>query len=334
MIRTLAVNCAPILDCSQDAGKTVAKTAPDEMAMGAAWALCEFSLLVSQRNHSDLSLSVLDDALKRCYMMKGAFREQKVSKSAKAKVDERLARESHQLREQIIHKIRAAMDSQLYGAEQVTTSKWRQFRLPLNGAWQGATIWLDADRQRAIEQLERGIDHVTPAKRKLLDKSFEHHEQHLLQEVRTKATSPRCTFTKTLAPMKTAAEEVACRAVYMTADKGLQCQVRPSDAETAAATWSITDTDRVVNQLEREMYGITSKDQMRFMKEYCIHLVRFECWWQAIGVQELRKSSNSVYYISKIRRCILWAIYSSQWGEWVPSTISPLIFLHGYISAM
>ena len=123
MIRTLAVNCAPILDCSQDAGKTVAKTAPDEMAMGAAWALCEFSLLVSQRNHSDLSLSVLDDALKRCYMMKGAFREQKVSKSAKAKVDERLARESHQLREQIIHKIRAAMDSQLYGAEQVTTSK-------------------------------------------------------------------------------------------------------------------------------------------------------------------------------------------------------------------
>jgi hypothetical protein len=40
MIRTLAVNCAPILVCSKDDGKTVADTAADEMAMGATWALC------------------------------------------------------------------------------------------------------------------------------------------------------------------------------------------------------------------------------------------------------------------------------------------------------
>jgi len=117
------VNCAPILDCSQDAGKTVAETASDEMVMGAVRALCEFSLLFSQQNHSDLSLAALDDALKRFDMKKGAFREQKMSKSAKAKVDELLARESHHLREQKIHKIRAALDVQLYGAEKVTISK-------------------------------------------------------------------------------------------------------------------------------------------------------------------------------------------------------------------
>jgi hypothetical protein len=35
IIRTLAVNCAPILDCSQDAGKTAAQTASDEMVMEA-----------------------------------------------------------------------------------------------------------------------------------------------------------------------------------------------------------------------------------------------------------------------------------------------------------
>jgi len=64
MIRTLAVNCAPVLDYSQDAGKTVAETASDEMVMGAVRALCEFSLLVSQQNHSDLSLAALDYALK------------------------------------------------------------------------------------------------------------------------------------------------------------------------------------------------------------------------------------------------------------------------------
>jgi len=63
-IRTLAVNCTPILDCSQDAGKTAADTASDDMVMGAVRALCELSLLVSQQDHSDLSLAALDDALK------------------------------------------------------------------------------------------------------------------------------------------------------------------------------------------------------------------------------------------------------------------------------
>jgi len=73
MIRTLAVNSAPILDYSQHAGITAVETASDEMVMGAVRALCEFSLLVSQQNHSDLSLAALDDALKRFYKMKGAF---------------------------------------------------------------------------------------------------------------------------------------------------------------------------------------------------------------------------------------------------------------------
>jgi hypothetical protein len=35
MIRTLAVNCAPILDCSKDDRKTLVETASDEMVMGA-----------------------------------------------------------------------------------------------------------------------------------------------------------------------------------------------------------------------------------------------------------------------------------------------------------
>jgi hypothetical protein len=73
MIRTLAVNCAPILDCSQDAGKTAAEKASDEMVMGAVRALCEFSRFFSQQNHSDLSQAALDDALKRFCKKKGAI---------------------------------------------------------------------------------------------------------------------------------------------------------------------------------------------------------------------------------------------------------------------
>jgi len=73
MIRTLAVNCAPILVCSKDDRKTAAETASDEMVMGAVRALCEFSPLVSQQNHSDVSLNALDYALKRFYQKTGIF---------------------------------------------------------------------------------------------------------------------------------------------------------------------------------------------------------------------------------------------------------------------
>jgi hypothetical protein len=87
-----------------------------------------------------------------------------------------LARESHHLREQKIHKIRAAIEVPRYVAEKVTTSKRRRFQVRLNGAQQAAAIWLDADQQRAIEQLEHEIHQVTPAKCKILNKLFQHHE--------------------------------------------------------------------------------------------------------------------------------------------------------------
>jgi len=64
MIRPLAVNSATILDYSKHDRKSVVETASDEMVMGAVWVSCEFTLLVSQQNHSDLFLTALDDALK------------------------------------------------------------------------------------------------------------------------------------------------------------------------------------------------------------------------------------------------------------------------------
>jgi len=134
MIRTLAVNCVRILFCFQDDRKTVAETASDEMVMGAVWALCEFSLLVSQHNNSNLSLNALYDALKRFHQNMGVFREQIMSKSAKAKVDDLLVRESHLLREQKIHMIFAAMEALVYGAEKVSTTKCRQFQVRLKRA--------------------------------------------------------------------------------------------------------------------------------------------------------------------------------------------------------
>ena len=156
--------------------------------------------------------------------------------------------------------------------------------MPLTSARQAATKWSEADRNRAIERLEREVHQMTPVKRKLFDKLFQHHERQPSQEVGTKATGPRSTLAKKLAQMKTAAKEEIYGAVNMTATKRVEIQVCLSDSETEATTWSIADRDCIVSQLEREMYGITSKEQMRFKKEFSIRLIEFEAWWQVIGV--------------------------------------------------
>jgi len=116
MIRTLAENCAIILDCFQCARKTASESASDETVMGVVQALCEFYLLVSQHNYSNPSFTALDHAQRHFYNNKGAFGEHKMSKSGKVKVDELLVTESHQLQQQMLHKIRAASDVPLYGA--------------------------------------------------------------------------------------------------------------------------------------------------------------------------------------------------------------------------
>jgi len=69
--------------------------------MGAVRTLCQFPVHVCQQNLSDLSLNALDNACKQSNMT-GAFWDQKLTKSAKAKVDEQSAREYHQLRK---HKV-------------------------------------------------------------------------------------------------------------------------------------------------------------------------------------------------------------------------------------
>jgi len=130
-----------------------------------------------------------------------------MSKSANAKVDDLVAKESYQLREQKLHKIRASMEALVYGAEKVSSTNHRQFQVGLKRARQAATTWSDADHQNAIKRLKRKIHQVTPAKCKLFNKLFQSPERRQLQEVGTKATGPRSKFAPELAVMKTAAED-------------------------------------------------------------------------------------------------------------------------------
>jgi len=142
-------------------------------------------------------------------------------KCAKAKVDDILATESQQLREQKIHMIHMAMEALMYGAEKVSTTKHRQFQVQLNRARQLATTWSDDNPQKAIEQLESKIHQVTPAKCKFFDKLFDRQGRQLLQDVGTKATGPRSKLAKDLAQKKPATADQAYGVGNMTANKRL-----------------------------------------------------------------------------------------------------------------
>jgi len=131
---------------------------------------------------------------------------------------------------------------------------------------------------------------VTPAKRKLFDELFQHHQQQLLHEVGTNATGPRSIFARDLAPMRTATKDEAYGAANMTADKRLQFEISLSDAEPEATTRSLADTERFTTQVEREIYGITSNEQKWLKKEFSIHLIDSEARGEPIGIQAHRKT--------------------------------------------
>jgi hypothetical protein len=131
---------------------------------------------------------------------------------------------------------------------------------------------------------------VTPAICKLFDKLFQRHVAQLLQEVGTKATGPRSKLAKQLALMKTATKDKAYGAANMTADEQLPFQICLSEAESDATTWSLADTEPVTNQMEREIYGVTSNEQKRLKTEFSIRLIKFEAWWETICIQALRKT--------------------------------------------
>jgi hypothetical protein len=60
--------------------------------------------------------------------------------------------------------------------------------------------------------------------------------------------------------MMTAAKEEDYGALYITANKHVEFLAHLSDAEAEAASWCIADDDRIVSQLQREIYSIPTKE--------------------------------------------------------------------------
>jgi len=112
----------------------------------------------------------------------------------------------------------------------------------------------------------------------------------------------------------------------------VEFQVPLSNAETEATTWSVADIDHIVSQLEREIYCITSNEQMRFKQELSIRLIQFEAWWQAISVQELWKTiEQRVIHFGYPKMHLLSHISESIWrmasGDNFTTDISELLHI-------
>jgi len=111
-------------------------------------------------------------------------------KFGKAKLDDRLARESHQLWEQRIDIMCTPMEVLSCGAQIVTTTKRMQFQLIyMKTAPPGAKAWSGAEQHLAKDQVDQEIHQVPMIKLQLVDKLFQHLEQQLLHWVRQSVSS-------------------------------------------------------------------------------------------------------------------------------------------------
>lgn len=131
--RKVAITCDPLSLSSNDNEKTVVGSALDEMVIGAVYILCEFSLLVSSQNHHDLSLKALDNPLNNFAKKMHSVQLQKVSQSAKPKVDEMLTSESYLLNRQKIDQHFAAVKVYVTQAAKPTIRNPIHSRFHLNG---------------------------------------------------------------------------------------------------------------------------------------------------------------------------------------------------------
>lgn len=126
---------------------------------------------------------------------------------------------------------------------------------------------------------------MTPGKCKVSYQCFPYHQRQLLLEFRTKATSPRSAFVKNLAQLKTAAEESFYGVANTVVNKWVECQICLPNAETGAATWSIANSECIVNLLDRVIDGITLNKPILFKKELAIHLIQLEVSRHVVGVE-------------------------------------------------
>lgn len=131
--------------------------------------------------------------------------------------------------------------------------------------------------------------------------------------------------------MKSATDEEVYRASIITCNKCVDFQIHPPNTRIEANTWSIADTDHIVNQQQREICGITLTQQMRFKKRFSLYMIQLTFCKRHSEFTMISNPLNSVRYNLDNLRCILSAVYPSQFVELVLVTISSQRFLNGWL---
>lgn len=69
----------------------------------------------------------------------------------------------------------------------------------------------------------------------------------------------------------------------------MEYQVQLSNIETEAMAWGMADHNVFTDQLEGEIYHNTSNEQMQLYKVLILLLVKWELFWEVVGIQEFQE---------------------------------------------
>jgi len=111
-----------------------------------------------------------------------------------------------------------------------------------------------------------------------------------ITESRDKGNESQKQLCQTTCPTESCRQRQGLQGANMTTDEQLQFQIRLSNLETEAMTWSFPDMECVTIQHEREIYGIPSNEQKRVKKDFFIQLIDFEGCCETINIEVLRNT--------------------------------------------
>jgi len=125
---------------------------------------------------------------------------------------------------------------------------------------------------------------------KLFNKLFQLHQLQLLQKVGTKPISSRSRISKTTCSNENCRKTFNLQGSNLNIIKHVQFQVYSSNAETGGTAWCTTDMDCTANPLERVICRLTGNDLMMFKKDFDIHFIKFQAWWEGSCDQQLQNT--------------------------------------------
>jgi hypothetical protein len=293
MLRSLSAVCAPLLS-SDVAGKTISESASDTEVMKTIRALIEFSLLASQRTHSDISLKYLDEALESFYKCKQIFTPQHATEARTRRLESDFQAQAAKLKEVAMEKIERELHREIYG---ITTGQRRTFEVHLKEEQLRATTWNAEERATTMVRLEAELYGASTDQLARFGQLFKEAQDRLELKLRPEASrGPTSKFARELERERHAIMTAVFGASKVTVAAKREFERRLLEAEKAATHWSEERQQEVARCLEIEVYGASHAAQAAFRHAMTEKRLKYDQEWDSRKGPNLRKQLTLQFY--------------------------------------